>query len=161
MSKYLGRISTNWSSLFNLRELNPMSTSTQNVLLDQNISNSLETRDHPQVKWKLGRTNEPSASQKLLPNFYEHPNCMHFYLDHDEILGHEMILKVHFSFIWVWFGSGMVKVGSGLGRVKFGSGQVWVGSGLLWPWFTWLALVWYGFGPVSTIHGIGVVTYLV
>ena len=75
------------------RELNPMSTSIQNVLLDQNISNSLETRDHLQAKWKLERTNEMSAFQKLLPNFGEHPNYMHFYLDHDEIQGREMILN--------------------------------------------------------------------
>lgn len=70
-----------------------MSTSIQNVLLDQNISNSLETRDHLQAKWKLERTNEMSAFQKLLPNFGEHPNYMHFYLDHDEIQGREMILN--------------------------------------------------------------------
>ena len=140
MSKYLGRISTNWSSSLRLTELNPMWTSTQNVLLDQNISNSLETRDHPQVKWKLGQTNEPSSSQKLLPNFYEHPNCMHFYLDHDEILGHEMILKVHFNFIWVWFWLslvwfGLVWVGSVSGRVWFGSGLVYYGLDLrYWHW---------------------------
>ena len=58
---------------------------------------------------------------------------MHFYLDHDEILGHEMILKVHFSFIlwsgfgWVWFGSGLIWVGSGSGWVWFGSGLVSIG----------------------------------
>ena len=54
MSKYLGRISTRElvgvKPTLNSRELNPMSTSIQNGLLDQNISNSLETRDHPQAK---------------------------------------------------------------------------------------------------------------
>ena len=78
------------------RELNPMSTSIQNELLDQNISNSLETRDHLQAMWKLERTNEMSAFQKLLPNSGEHPNYMHFYLDHGEIRGHEMILNFIF-----------------------------------------------------------------
>ena len=69
---------------------------------------------------------------------------MHFYLDHDEILGHEMILKVHFKMLKLYLG--LVLVGSRLGWVWFGPGLVWVGS---------------GFGPVSTRHGIGVVTYLV
>lgn len=73
-----------------------MSTSIQNELLDQNIWNSLETRDHLQATWKLERTNEMSAFQKLLPNFGEHPNYMHFYLDHGEIQGHEMILNFIF-----------------------------------------------------------------
>ena len=124
MSKYLGRISTRElvgvKPTLNSRELNPMSTSIQNGLLDQNISNSLETRDHPQAKWILERTNELSAFQKLLPNFDEHPNYMHFYLDHDEIQGHEMILN-SFGFIWNFFGPV-----EDFRSVRFYLGLVWV-----------------------------------
>ena len=110
-----------------LRELNPMSTSIQNELLDQNISNSLETRDHLQVTWKLERTNEMSAFQKLLPNFGEHPNYMHFYLDHGEIQEHEMILNFIFE-SGIWSSVGMVSLESSSNwiNVSFGPLQKWI-----------------------------------